>query len=138
MINDHGEAMIEHHTHYKELHGFDKTVWMTWSEHRNLHIRLRKEGKCNVSSDKLKKIAKAAHKRTDKSKKQDKDYRKTGEGIDFYRKYQKNYYYIDFSDTPEPHTQFKERIIYNYATGTVTYHADFRATNSHKLIFIDI
>lgn len=60
------EKLIEHHTKYKEIHGKDETIFMTLSEHQKLHIRLRKEGKCNIPSDKLNKISTRAHQRTEK------------------------------------------------------------------------
>lgn len=28
------KSQTEHHTHYKEIDGYDETVWMTWSEHK--------------------------------------------------------------------------------------------------------
>ena len=62
------EELIEHHTHYKEIDGYDETVWMSRSEHSKLHIRLRKEGKCNIPSKKLAKISMAAHNRTEAGK----------------------------------------------------------------------
>jgi len=68
MINERGEQMVEHHVKYLELHGVDETEWMTRSEHQKLHRRLRKEGKCNIPSEELRKIAVAANGRTDKSK----------------------------------------------------------------------
>lgn len=58
--------LIQHHVKYLEIHGVDETVWLTVSEHVKLHKRLRREGKCNVPSDELKKIAMAAHNRTPK------------------------------------------------------------------------
>lgn len=65
-INERGEKMVEHHVKYKELHGVDETVWMTVREHKLLHMKLRREGKCTVSSGKLKKISGAARNRTQK------------------------------------------------------------------------
>lgn len=58
---------IEHHSKYKEMHGFDETTWMTKSEHKKLHARLRKSGKCNVPVDELRRISKIAHSRTKKA-----------------------------------------------------------------------
>jgi len=68
MINMDGETLIEHHVKYKEIHGYDETIWMTWSEHTKLHRRLRNEGGCNITPDKLKKISNAAYSRTNKAK----------------------------------------------------------------------
>ena len=67
--------LIEHHTHYKEIDGYDETIWMTRSEHINLHKRLRAEGKCNISPEELHKISTAAHCRTDKARKQQQERR---------------------------------------------------------------
>jgi len=52
--------LIEHHIKYKEIHGVDETVWMTVSDHRKLHNRLRREGKCKIPIDELRGIAKKA------------------------------------------------------------------------------
>ena len=60
--------LIQHHKKYKEIHGVDEIVMMTRSEHSKLHIRLRREGKCNVPVDELKKISGAARGRTEQSK----------------------------------------------------------------------
>lgn len=53
MINEKGEMLVEHHVKYKELHGVDETVWLTFGEHEKLHRRLRKQGKCNVPAKEL-------------------------------------------------------------------------------------
>jgi len=55
--------LIHHHTKYKEIHGVDEVVLLTPSEHRKLHNKLRKEGKCNVPAQNLKKISKSANAR---------------------------------------------------------------------------
>ena len=67
--------IIQHHVKYKEIHGVDKIVMMTHSEHRLLHNRLRKEGKCNISSYELNKISVAANHRTSKTREYQKNYR---------------------------------------------------------------
>lgn len=66
--NENGEILVEHHVKYKEIHGVDETVWLTNSEHRLLHNRLRREGKCDIPPDELAKISIAANSRTDKHK----------------------------------------------------------------------
>ena len=66
-MSDEREGLIEHHTHYKEIDGYDETVFMTPSDHRLLHNRLRQEGKCNIAPEELKKISMAAETRTEKS-----------------------------------------------------------------------
>lgn len=73
--NEEGEYIDEHHTHYKEIDGFDRTVLMTRSEHTKLHKKLRREGKCNIPPRELKRITNAAHNRTDKTKKYQREYR---------------------------------------------------------------
>ena len=60
--------LIQHHVRYKELHGEDKIIMLTPSEHGKLHARLRREGKCDVPSEELAKISMKAHKRTKKGK----------------------------------------------------------------------
>lgn len=69
------EGLIEHHTHYKEIDGYDETVWMTPSKHRLLHSRLRREGKCNIPADELEKISMAASERTEKRIKNKKEWK---------------------------------------------------------------
>ena len=51
---------VNHHIKYKEIHGVDEVVLMDKSEHRRLHARLRREGKCNISSDILRIISSKA------------------------------------------------------------------------------
>ena len=41
-------VLIHHHIKYKEIHGVDEVVLMEKGEHRKLHNKLRKEGKCNI------------------------------------------------------------------------------------------
>lgn len=56
------KCIIRHHTKYKEIHGEDKTMLMSLSKHQQLHIRLRKEGKCKIPAEKLAVISdRAAH-----------------------------------------------------------------------------
>lgn len=67
-------VLVEHHTKYKEIHGYDETVWMEKGEHKRLHNRLRREGKCNIPVDILQRISNAAQGRTRKSKEYHSDY----------------------------------------------------------------
>jgi len=67
--------MVEHHIHYKEIDGYDETVWMTKSEHQLLHMKLREEGRCNTPVEKLAKISRAANQRTVKARGAQKEYR---------------------------------------------------------------
>ena len=118
--------LIEHHVKYKEIHGYDETVWMTHSEHRELHIRLRNEGKCNVPVDELRKIAISAHDRTDRCK-------------IIKRKYEKETRcHKSFTKALMPNIEFCEFIRYNRKTGNIYYYSRFRGAQGHKLPIIDI
>lgn len=99
--NEKGEQLVEHHTHYKEIHGYDETVWMTKGKHEKLHNRLRREGKCNIPVEEMKKISIAAGNRTDKRKEYARSptmkeyyrgYRETKEYKKYQKEYQKEYY----------------------------------------------
>ena len=57
------DQILKHHKKYKEIHGIDEVVLMTKSDHVKLHMRLRKEGKCNVSIDDMKIISNRAKQR---------------------------------------------------------------------------
>lgn len=160
--------LVEHHTKYKELHGVDETVWLTPSEHKLIHMRLRRENKCQVPVNELQKISVAAYRRTDKykeyikryrstfkSKEYQKEYNQSDRGKEIIRKsknqyrqskhgrkvekyYRQNYQKIDFQNSPGKNTSFHEQIIYNNATGTVTYSGRFRGKHGYKLPLIDI
>lgn len=118
--------LIEHHIHYKEIDGYDETVWMTVSEHKKLHHRLSKEGKCNVPSDKLAIIATNAHYRTPKFK-------------EYLKKYFKNTKRtIHFSDTMMPNVIHDEHIQLNIKTGVITVSCYFKADHGKKIFYIDI
>jgi hypothetical protein len=146
------EKMVEHHIKYKEIHGYDETVWMTDSEHKKLHNRLRRDGKCNIPVDELRKISKTAYARTKKGKKVNKDYKNSERGkesnnkyehsdkkTETYRKYNLiNIQYINFNETLEPNTELHERIRYNNKTGTVSYTTGFRGMHNHTLPVINI
>ena len=68
IMNRRGEHMVEHHVKYKEIHGVDETVWMTRSEHALLHLRLRRENKCEISPEEMRVISNRAGSRTGKAK----------------------------------------------------------------------
>lgn len=137
--NENGETLVEHHTKYKEIHGYDETVWITQSEHKLLHHRLRKEGKCNIPPSKLHKIAIAANQRTEKGKRYNKRYKQSDKAKLVQRIYDKNIIqYIDFVETPGTNIQFYEIIRYNYNTGLPNYSARFRGHHGYKLPVIDI
>lgn len=76
-------SIVEHHTKYKEIHGEDKSVFITKSEHSQLHRRLRKEGKCKISPEVLHKISHRAQGRTEKRKRYYKRYRKYHESDEY-------------------------------------------------------
>ena len=145
------EKLVEHHIKYLEIHGVDETVWLMHGEHKKLHNHLRREGKCKIPVDELKKIAMAAHDRTpkrraaraayDKSPKRRAThtaYDKSPEGRTARAAYRKNIQSIKFSETPCTHVEFSERINYNHKTGTVSYIAGFYGTGGHPLPMVDI
>lgn len=55
--------LVHHHVKYKEIHGVDEVVLMEKGEHTRLHIRLRREGKCNIPSEDLHKLSVSAYMR---------------------------------------------------------------------------
>lgn len=111
----------QHHVKYEEIHGEDKIVMLTSKEHKRLHLRLRKEGKCNISAKELEKISKAAMRRSPGAK-----------------KYRSNYQNIIFSESFGLRTRLHEVISYNQLTGHVRYSADFRGAVGYTLPKIDI
>ena len=117
---------IEHHIKYKEIHGVDETKWMPMSEHKKLHYRLRKEGKCNISPNILEKISQKANRRTSKYKSFIKEYEK------------KNIERIHFTERLMPYVVFHEVLKYNNKTGTATWSAFFRATDGKKLYEVNL
>lgn len=58
--------LVEHHAKYEEIHGEDKTIFISMSKHVRLHQKLRKEGKCNIPPKELARISANARRRTDK------------------------------------------------------------------------
>ena len=146
------KKLIEHHTKYEEIHGFDETAWMTKSEHNKLHAQLRRSKKCNISVDELRRISKAAHSRTKKSietrrkyrnsetgKKAKKRHNQTDKKKRTQSKYQrKNIQHIYFTETIGKNAQMREDIYYNNKTGIVTYSSRFKGANKHNLPGIDI
>lgn len=118
--------LIEHHIKYKEIHGYDETVWMTRSEHKLLHLRLRKEGQCNVPVDRLAEISMKANRRTEKYRKYASEYSK------------QNVSRFNLVKTMAPNIVLHEVIKCNRATGNVSYSAGFRGKNGYKLPVVDI
>lgn len=88
-INERGEKMVEHHVKYKEIHGVDETVWMTYGEHRLLHNQLRKDGKCGISVKELRDISHCAQNRTAKRREYCKGW--TKKNPDYMREYRKEW-----------------------------------------------
>ena len=127
--------MVEHHTHYKEIHGYDKTIWLSNSEHQKLHHRLRKERKCNVSVDELRKISNKAQHRTNKGK-----WYERGRN-DFKNQFHKGTYQSHvFDDSMMVNVFHRESIKYNFRTGEVLINCWFgaRTKKDGKILYIDI
>jgi hypothetical protein len=108
--------LVEHHIKYKELHGIDETIWMERSEHRKLHERLRKEGKCKVPVKKLETIANKAYDRTEKARKRRREYDS---------KFIKRKAFITLL---EPYFEIIEVVRYNVSTNKITVSSSFRGT----------
>lgn len=119
-------TMIEHHTKYQEIHGEDETVWMTRSDHRLLHNRLRNTGQCNVPPDKLYRIATAANGRTAKRIQNRMRY------------YKDNCQSIHFTEALGCNIQFHEQIIYNAKTGNICYSSRLKGNNGHRILTVEI
>ena len=120
------QTLVEHHTHYKELHGYDKTVWMEKGEHFALHHRLRKEGKCNIPIKMLAKISNAANNRSEKQKLWRKTHTIQNIGV------------LRFSESLAPNVRHNEQIKYNYITGLVSCCCYFEGTHRHELLEVEI
>ena len=116
------KSVVEHHTKYLEIHGVDETKWMTCGEHNKLHKRLRNEGSCIVSVEKLKKISMAANARTKKAK----EHRK------------RDIKNIHFTEHMMPNVRLHEIITYNHKTGNLSYYVDFRGIHGKKLFIVDV
>ena len=152
MINENGETLVEHHTKYKEIHGVDETVWLTDSEHKKLHKKLRREGGCKIPVDELRRISKSAYARTEKGKHVHKLYRNSASGIEAKKKYDRsdkqeqtrNKYYrynvktLTFSDAQCPNISLYEKIIYNMKTGCVSFRSAFLGEHGYKMLTINI
>lgn len=146
------ERMVEHHICYKEIHGYDKTVWMSNSEHIRLHQRLRKNSECNIPADELKTIAMAASARTDKQKEKkakyqagynykqkNSEYEYSPERIKYKRDYcLKNTFEKNYWTYMMPYISLKENIGYNIATNHISVSSGFYGSHKKKLFFIDI
>lgn len=130
--------LIEHHTKYKEIHGIDESKWMTASEHRILHNRLRRECKCTISSEELTKISHVATRRTEKDRERDREYYRTTERERRSIYNQKNVKRKVFSKTLDHNIIIREQISYNIKTGTVTVSVGFTGCHGIKIPIIQI
>ena len=120
------QTLIEHHSHYLEINGFDKTEWMTRSKHGKINHRILFPG---VSPSDLAKISIAANERTDKRKKQTQTYNKH---------YQKRMSRLCFAESYGHHTQLHEQITYDSISGNGYYSTWFTGNNGYWLPIIDI
>lgn len=136
----HGSELIEHHTKYKEIHGIDESLWMTPSEHRNLHNRLRAEGKCNIPSEELTKISVAAANRTEKNKQQQVEFHRTEKYRQYFsdraKKLKNNW--LVFDEILAPNIKLREQISYYYNTGTVSISSGFYGNHGIKIPTVQI
>lgn len=134
-----GFRLVEHHTKYEEIHGIDDTTWMVPSEHRDLHNRLRREERCDISSEELRKISIVATRRTEKHKEAIRDYNKTEK----FRKYKSDYckmyiMKIVTNSTISKNIIFHEEMAYNIKTETLTISSGFFGSHGIKLPTINI
>lgn len=117
--------LVEHHIKYKEIHGVDKTTWMTMSEHKLLHLSLRRNGKCNIPSETLRVISNKAHSRTKKTK----EYRNC-----FAKKYtHDNLYQFMFKTCYPTNMRLIENLIINKKTGAIRFYSGFVGHHGIKL-----
>ena len=115
--------LVQHHEKYKEIHGEDKIVMMDYAEHKKLHKRLRKEGKCTIPAKELHSIVHAAYRRTEK-----------GKAIERRRIRP----CLSFSENIDTNISFMERIRYNPKSGSINYSSSFKGCEGRKIIRIDI
>ncbi len=145
--------LMQHHVKYEEIHGVDEIVMLTRSEHAKLHLKLRKEGKCDVPANKLCEISDKAHRRSPKGKATSARYARTKKGkaqMDEYRQSEAGKLAairgasnlhpqrLEFSESFGRYTTFNEQIRYNEKSGAVYYVAYFQATCNHTLPVINI
>ena len=123
------EKLVEHHIKYLEIHDVDETVWLTRGEHKKLHNRLRREGKCKIPVDELNKISQAAHDRTPE--------RKAAQAKNAARR-KKNTHTFRFTEQPSPNITLTEKLTYYYKTGNISYSASFHGTHAHKLPVVNL
>ena len=61
------KKLLHHHEKYLELHGEEKIIMLCKSCHVKLHLNLRKNGKCNIPVDELRKISHNSNFQTNKN-----------------------------------------------------------------------
>lgn len=125
--------MVQHHEKYEEIHGEDKIVMMDFVEHHELHVRLRKEGKCTIPREELHKIAHAAYMRTEKAKRTAKKYKKRYNKLTGSKEN-----CIVFTETIGKYVLLVEIIKVNPNINRINYGCTFRSNSKVKLIYIDI
>jgi hypothetical protein len=119
------EMLIQHHVRYKETHGADEIRLMTPSEHKILHNRLRREGRCTIPVSELSIITRSAHQRTRKRKVNLRNYNALIKKR------------INFVEQVARNVQLFERIIYNQNTGHAFIHSGFNINGHGRLLVID-
>lgn len=139
IFNKYGRYLIEHHTKYREIHCIDESIWMTSSEHRSLHNRLRKEGKCNIHPEELTNISLRANKRGKRFLNSILEYDKT-EKKKLYRHeyYKENVKRKVYQKTLVHNVILYEEIAYNIKTNTLTITCGFKGGHGIKLPVIKI
>jgi len=112
--------MLQHHVKYEEIHGVDEIVLLTYREHKKLHNRLRREGKCNIPAEELDKIVCKAASRSPNKKEHNKMYHSSDKAKEYNSNYHKeNEQIIGFHETLAPYIQLFENLVYNKITGNV-------------------
>lgn len=117
--------LMQHHVKYKEIHGYDEIVIMGYSEHRKLHNKLRREGRCKSPVELLHKVTKTAYARSPK-------------GMQLRRAYKKEHRKtIRFWTALAPHVVLVEHLeIYN--EGNVVVSSYFVGNHGKKLLVVDV
>ena len=116
------KKLIHHHKSYDP----EIIVMVCMPCHKLLHNRLRKNGQCDISPDKLAKLSqKSEHQRKLKNK-------LTRE---YYRLYRSCW---NFNDTMMPNIRLVEQIIINTNKNRISFNSYFQAYNKKNIFYIDI
>ena len=115
--------MVLHHVKYKEIHGYDEIIELSKSDHVKLHARLRKDGKCNIPVDKLRKISNAPSNRIGYRNEKIKEYKK------------KNYFSKSFSIPIEKDVSVVQAVEFNIKTGNIGVYSRFLAWRGYRAKF---